>query len=183
MKHELTVIQRIIYYSKCILLLKVVLANLEKAKFTLASIDVPFYKFNQCSLEIVNEIKDRIIQYEIKIKLLLSPLFKGNDFGYDLNNTNWHITAEDLQRGYINLEKINLTDGNSERFILLLSNYKDKRFDIHEGELLPFVKIATILGNLKDTLGNTPKVNSYLANQISREELIPRVKRLRINNK
>lgn len=183
MKKELTVIQRILYYSKCILILKIVLGMLEKIKTLLASIPVPFYKTNTAISEIVSEIKDRITQYEIKIKLLLHPLFKGNDFGYDPTNTNWHFTAEDMQRGYLHLEKINSTDGNSERFILLLSNYKDSKFDLHEGDLLPFTKVATILGNLKDTLGNTPKVNSYLANQLTRTELIPKVRRLRINQK
>lgn len=178
---ELTVIQRILYYSKCILTLKVVLGSLEKANFMLASIPTSFYKFKESYPEVVKELRDRIIQYEIKTKLLLQPLFKGqgNSFGYDESTNNWHLTAEDMQRGYLNLEKTN-TDGNSERFILLLSNYKDKKFDLHEGELLPFTKVATILGNLKDTLGNTPKVNSYLANQLTREELIPRVKRLKI---
>jgi len=178
---QLTVIQRIIYYSKCILILRIVLNLGDRIKELLALIPTPFYDFDNYQKSTKEQLTDRIKQYETKIRLLLYPLFQGIDFGYIDSDPHWHLTAEDLQRGYLLLEKVeDNPEKNPDKYIIPLSNYKDNRNDIREGTLIHFTKVATVLGNFKNMQGNTPKINSYLDNQLSGVELIPKVRRLRI---
>jgi hypothetical protein len=180
---ELTVIQKIIYYSKCILQLRIaILLEIRKIE-TLAKIPIPFYSNTKNQKENIEEMEDRIKQYEAKIKLLLYPLFQGINFGYEENDKYWHLTVNDLQRGYLLLERVEPDLNKSpDKYIIPLSTYKDNRVEIKEGSLTPFVKVATVLNNFKDMQGNTPKIKSYLDNQIEGVELIPRIRRLRIGN-
>lgn len=183
MKKELTVIQKIIYYSKCILQLRIaILLEIRKIE-TLAKIPIPFYSNTKNQKENIEEMEDRIKQYEAKIKFLLYPLFQGINFGYEESDKYWHLTTNDLQRGYLLLEKVEPdSNKNPDKYVIPLSTYKDNRIEIREGSLTPYVKVATILSKFKDMQENTPKIKSYLNNQIEGVELIPRVRRLRIEN-
>jgi hypothetical protein len=80
-----------------------------------------------------------------------------------MNEYNWAFTKKEMLRGYLDLNEILDRDSNGNpirlgsRFIMPLSDYKDKTHDIFEGTLLPFNKVAPILGNLyKNMFDNTP---------------------------
>ncbi len=171
MKPELTIIQKIIYYSKCILTLKISFQILNSFDTTISRIPTPFYKIKDAEKEIKEDISRRIEEYENKIRFLLQPLFLGIDFGYDKH---WYLCAEDMQQGYLLLEKSieDLSNKEAELYILSLSNYKDDKFNIKEGELLPIEKVSKVLDKFKDLQGNTPKVIDYMNSDITRVSLI-----------
>jgi hypothetical protein len=177
-KKEMTIIDRILYLSKIILQLKILKLHINRGKEIANEIGINLFEMRHVSNQ-VNEINRRITEIGTQVKLLLRPLFQGKDFGYN-GIEYWHLTIEDMQKGYIILEEID-KEGNSigydHRYILFLSNYSDKKFKLKQGDLLPSDKVVSILGNQKNVYGNLPKVNSYLKKLSD----IDTVKKIKIN--
>lgn len=170
-KQDLSVVDSIIKLSRLILALKLFKLHLIRGKEIYNEIGIVLFYMRDHVNDQINEVDIKIKELGSKVQFLLQPLFQGKNFGFDGFEI-WSITAEDMTKGYVILEEIVIngnSEGQSSKYVLFLSDHKDKKFNIKQGSLLPFSEVVSILGNQKNVLGNLPKVNSYLKNLHSQE--------------
>lgn len=179
----MSAIGRVIMLSKVILELKAYKAALSNVKGMNATIHVHSEDQNEF-VKMLSRVDARRLEINGTIKLLLQPFFGGKDFDYQSIH-NWTLTLNDMTRGYVDLYEITGRDndgnpiGQTFRHILFLSDYKDSAHGIHEGNLLPFNSVASILGNQKNVAGNTTSIVKMLLNS----PIVPPIKERRYGSK
>jgi hypothetical protein len=127
----------------------------------LRTIDIEYFTDN-----LVKTLDEHIFDVQYKLGILLKDLFKEKNFGYN-SPSHWKITAQELKQGYIILDETNDNGdylGVDCRHVLFLIDYKDNKFNIQQGDLLPFNTIKSILGNIRDSSysnENSLDINDY----------------------
>jgi hypothetical protein len=152
-KEDITIIERVIYLSKLIIALKLLKIQLNRTIEMARMIN--FEIKEGLELDSLKQV-EKNITFSIKaqcsrIERLLKPLFESLDpdlFGYQDIEV-WKVSEKELKQGYIRLSRSGNTDlkGPDDRYILFLSDYRDRLYNITAGEILPFNKVAAILGN------------------------------------
>ena len=141
-KETVTLIEKIIIYSKRILEYIILHNQVErtKARFGNLGVIISLEESFKLQFSIIENRKEEIL---LKCKCLMTPLFKGYTFkGYD-KLENFRLTEEIIRKGYMELD-----DRYSDnRYILFLYPYKDSVHDIKEGELYNLNKVSPILWN------------------------------------
>jgi hypothetical protein len=181
-KKEITVISRIIQLSKIILSLKLNKRYLIKSKEISSRTDIRLTT-REFYYSMIEEIESRQREVNNQIKNLLLPLFQDHNFGY-IEWNQWALSQREMQQGFIRLELERYRNllgkyvGNPIYYILFLSDYQDKVYNIKEGSLYLESNVSPILLNQKDVFGNYIDINRYL-----NSDICPRYKTCSISTK
>jgi len=150
----MTNIQKLVFYSKTILMLKLL-----KIKFNNFLIEIKEIRIHIPSSDIyikamLNDVDIQISILNNEIRLILQTFFGKRNFeGYD-NVNSWGLTKKDLEKGYLKLVEV----GTGKIYLLLLST----------GLILERTKSTTnirkviILGRQANLFGDLPDVNKSL---------------------
>jgi len=164
---EKSVTQRIIYYSKKLLALKIIRIQLQQLQRKMKESGFQFSVDEAFKLQF-EQVEKCYAKISVQCRDLMYPLLQNHDFGYR-EIEHYRINEEDLRKGYIVLE-----EESEERYVLFLFDYKCANHNIKEGELLPFNKVAPILGNYKSMVSNSksllaiPSVHKMLSNSVTK---------------
>jgi len=153
---EKTVVQRIIYLSKQVVELKMFKLHMENSKELYLQLNIK----QLCKPEfdsIIEELNNRISEFNKQIELLLKPILSNK---VDYNSKSWALTTQEMQKGYVTLEP---NGENGSKFVLFLTNFKDKKRSILEGSILPYNEVAYLLGNISSVYKDGVKLPRYLA--------------------
>jgi len=153
---EKTVIQKIIYYSKQVAELKMFKLHMQNTKELYLRLNIKQLRSSEFD-EIIGEISNRISEFNKQIELLLKPII-SNKVIYD--SPSWALTIKEMQNGYVTLEP---NGENGEKYVLFLSNFKDKQRSILEGTILPYNQVVHILGNISDVFKEGIRLPRYIA--------------------
>jgi len=147
-KKEETSVSRIIRYSNEIILLKMLLQRLKSDKGLRERSNAILREFDSSISPIILEIESVIKESEQKIKKLLYPLFQGKSFiGYN-DDIPWSLSSDELKTGFLILNE----ESTNEEFVLILSEYSDRKNKFMEGELLQKRRIGNLLSNIGSNL-------------------------------
>jgi Zn-dependent M16 (insulinase) family peptidase len=156
---EHSVMSRIIYFSKIVLELKLNKMQLIGAREISNRINVRLTSREYYAL-MITEIDNRQREINNQIKNLMKPLFQNKNFGY-IECGQWALSQKEMQKGFLKLQDMTNPETN---YILFLSDYKDKVYDILEGSLVLESTVIPILSNQKDVFGNCQNIDKYLNN-------------------
>lgn len=146
----MTAVQSIIKYSIIVENLRVLKLHGEHYRNLCLAQSAILYEVPNISASI-KEVEGKILELNRIIKSLLEPLLQGNNFGY---TDNWAVPVKDMQRGYILLS--NDPFGKYEfTHVLFLNNYGDKTNVVPAGTLRDYIKVVSILGNIKPVYKNS----------------------------
>lgn len=141
-----TNVQKIIRYSSIIFALKINLVELNATRTRLERINVKLSDIiNHITLSI-DDLKTKVIDIQMEIKILILPLFKDKLFGGYIDPTSpyWALSKSEMDKGYVILQELITNDS----YVLFLSNYKDSTNTYKEGDLVKLKEVAHILGNI-----------------------------------
>lgn len=128
-KPDISVIERIIYYSTLTREARLTLFQLRKTIVAIRGLKftVPNYTdLNDVEIQLIR----RIAEIQNSSRLLLEPLLEGKDFGHKYLN-NWIISISEIEQGFCAFEEIKgYKDAKpylyGNKYILLLRDYVDK---------------------------------------------------------
>jgi hypothetical protein len=143
----MTKIQKIIYLSKVVLILKLLKIKLNDWLIGIENIRIFIPNYKEYISIMIKDINGKISDINKQLGILLHPLLEGKYFCGYVTGDNWGLTEDQLRNGYIELEEIK----TENIYILLLHDYKD----IKAGTLIKFTNIPK-----KDLFGNLPSINS-----------------------
>lgn len=160
-KPDITVINRVIYYSTLLRDIRITLLQLRKTMIMIRGLGLTIPSFNDLNNIEVQLIR-RMQEIEAICKQLLQPLFEGINFGHEYLN-HWAIPMSDVEKGYCELEEIlQFKDHRpilfGRKFILLLQDYEDTTLGkFYGGELIELSKAIHFIEKIPGKVNNKKK--------------------------
>lgn len=130
-KLSATLTETLIIQSKEILKIKSIIRNIRKLKSKISDIRHPL-DYNNYLDVLARECRQSVTEIEQQIGLLITPLVEPIGCG---KQERFHLTAEELYRGYATLSKIN---SKNDDFVLPLSTVDNGLFKFTEGIIVPY---------------------------------------------
>jgi len=165
-KPDITVINRVIYYSNLTRKARLSLLQLRKAMIMIRGLNFTIPSYNDLqSVEI--ELMRRLLEIQNASRLLLEPLLEGKDFGHKYFNQ-WTFSIPEIEQGFCALEEIKgYKDAKpymyGYKYILLLRDYEDQTLGkFYGGSLIPL----TIANNFIDNIPQKKLASKGLYNAL-----------------
>lgn len=179
-KPDITVINRIIYYSNLLREARLALFQLRKTKVAIRGLAFTIPDFRNL-YDVEMGLMRRIEEIKYASELLLKPLLEGKDFGHKYLNY-WSFSITDVEQGYCEYEEIlKYKDGKpniyGNKYILLLRDYPDPTLGLHYGgTLMNFATASHFINDIPRVQTNTKGLYNAIISSIELPLKYPRLK-------
>jgi hypothetical protein len=150
----MTNIEKLVFYSKTILMLKLLKIKFNNFLTEIKEIGIHIPNKDMYFKDMINNIDIQINILNSQIRLILQTFFDKRNFeGYD-NVNSWGLTKKDLEKGYLKLVEV----GTGKIYLLLLST----GLILERTKSTIDIRQIIILGRQANLFGDLPDVNKSL---------------------